>query len=97
MKDELSELAHLIEQAQELLDEASSVQWEAPPVASSREEARIRSTGSPTDPTAAVALDERRLRIRHELQQTQNVLARYRVDVVAASRRLERALNAWRG
>lgn len=82
----------------QLLAEAQAVQWDAAPVPRPSGDTSERAKGGPpNDPTAAVALDERRLAVRDAVDQGAFALAASTAALRAARERLAGALNFWAG
>ncbi|WP_144722265.1 hypothetical protein [Cellulosimicrobium sp. TH-20] len=78
------------------LAEADAVQWSASPRPRPREDTTERSKGGPpSDPTADVALDGRRLSLRAAVLTAEHSLGDAVDAVAAANKGLERALDEW--
>lgn len=81
-----------------LLPAAYAAQWERSPVPRSREDTGERSHGGPpSDPTADVALDERRLALREAVTRFEAFVRYAAVGAASARERLDRALADWEG
>lgn len=80
-----------------MLPDALASQWSASPIPKPRDDTTERSKGAPSDPTAAVALDGRRLRLRAQVIESERVLRDAAIAVVGVRRGLERTLGAWHG
>lgn len=90
-------LATVTERIDALLDEAQDAQWQSAPYPTSREESGIRGKGTTNDPTSAIALDGRRLRLRAAVVAAERELAMLQHGTAKIASRLEGAINAWHG
>ena len=79
----------------QLLDDASQIQWERPTRRAPEETPRARGVFG--DPTAEVALDPRRLRVREAYDAALVAFVRSYDDLTSARSRLTDALEAWKG
>jgi hypothetical protein len=79
------------------LETAEDVQWIPAPRPRPDTDASRRPSGPPSDPTAAVALQDERLEVRAACTQARQALAAAQVAVTAARARVSRALAAWEG
>lgn len=81
-----------------ILPEAQERQWDASPVPRPREDTPQRTTGDrPSDPTADVALDPRRLRLRETVDRADSALYDAAVRLVAVRQAMERAIDRFDG
>lgn len=81
----------------EVLPGALSAQWRAAPAPKPRDDTTERGKGSHGDPTQAIVLDERRLRLRLQVIASERVLRGAAVAVRGVRRGLELALDEWEG
>lgn len=77
-----------------LLEDASHVQWERPTRRAAEEAPRAKGVFS--DPTAEVALDPRRLRVREAYNDALVAFVRAYDDLSNARSRLTQALEGWK-
>lgn len=80
-----------------LLEQAMGVQWEPSRRVSLAEEVGITSKGDHSDPTSVTALDETRLALRREVDQSAKLLLKTWYDMARQERRLLKALEHWNG
>lgn len=99
LHDDIQTIAENLAAVEELLLTAYPIQWRqspAPPVA--RDDTSERSIGTPpSDPTAAVVLDERRLRVRAEVRRAEAVVRYTRGASQLIREGLQNAIEAWGG
>lgn len=96
--DVLQDTAAAFLRLTQALGEAEAVQWD--PAArrpQARDDTTERSKGGHGDPTADVALDERRLALRDAVEEARLRLQIAATGVSAADRHLREALDAWAG
>lgn len=80
------------------LDQAAALQWSASPVPKPRDDTAERSKGSPpSDPTADVVLDDRRLAVRAAVEDGARSLRVATAMVEASRQRVESAIGGWEG
>lgn len=93
---DVNALADKIRTLARLLDAAVAVQWQAPPVARPHDDTAERSKGAPpSNPTADVALDGRRLALRAAIVEGQRAIRKATTAASAAGAHLSGALDAW--
>jgi hypothetical protein len=89
-------MANEVEALRAVLPVALAVRYEPAPIARLFESERGSRSGVP-DPTADVALDERRLALSEQLTKSVGLLNAALVNVIGVRRGIERTLNAWEG
>ncbi len=79
------------------LDAAEQVQWSPAPRPRPDTDASRKPSGPPSDPTAAVALQDERLEVRAACAQARQAMAAALSTVTAARARVSGALAFWEG
>lgn len=94
----LQEIHDLLSETESLLLEGQDDQWDAPPYATSRDDTTERgSGGSPVNPTASIALDGRRLRLRAAVVKAERELTAVHTALGRQKYDLTRAIAGWKG
>lgn len=76
---------------------ALDAQWSPSPVTRARDDTSERETGVRSDPTSAVALDDRRLALRLQVIKSERIIKEALVSIIGVRRGFERALDQWEG
>lgn len=97
-------LAHLVRLARQeataleaVLPAAMEAQWETPPSPAPSEDTKERSKGLQTDPTASIALDDRRATLSDQVRKSERALRNAVVALAGVRLGLTSALEAWEG
>lgn len=87
-----------LESLLEALSHAEDRQWDSSPVPRPRDDTAQRSSGgAPSDPTADVVLDARRLELRDAVTRAENVLAYAALAFTDRLAALDRAISRFDG
>jgi len=80
-----------------LLEAAEEIQWKPSPSPAARFDTSERALGGIQDPTAATALDERRLALRDAVQKAEAALRDATSTLATRRGALQAAIDAWHG
>jgi hypothetical protein len=95
LAEQIKRTAHSLLKLAELAADAEFVQWERSYAPTARDDTTERGKGGHGDPTADVALDERRLGVRVAYDRALDVLTSAEHNARTAQANLTRSLASW--
>lgn len=88
-------LSFEVDQLAAVTGPALEARWSPSPVPRPRDDTTERSTGAHSDPTADIALDERRMALSVQIMKSERLLEQALVAIRGVRRGLERTLERW--